>query len=68
MNYALCKLHEAATVQRNLLTACNAEIATDNLIGSGELGLIYLPVRATASHKLAELEQAIEILKDELSS
>ena len=68
MKLAIRLLQDALKEQRDLITAISAEISTDAIIGTGELGNIYLPVTVAASDKLAELKRAIEILEDELNS
>lgn len=62
MKFALSILQVALKEQFDLLTAIHAEICTDAIIGTGELGLIYLPVTVAARDKLAELQQAIKLL------
>jgi len=68
MKLAINILQDALKEQHDLLTAISAEICTDAIIGTGELGNIYLPVTVAARGKLAELKRAIEILEDELNS
>ncbi len=68
MKLAIIILQVELKKQRDLLTAIQAEVAMIGIFGTEDLGLIYLSVSAATSDNMAELKQAIEILKDELSS